>query len=283
MPCWTTCARAWHAPAGPTRSPAPAGSTAPTARTCATSWSTGATASTGGRRRRSSTPSTSSGSSSAAVDLHFIHQPGVGPDPMPLLLAHGWPGSVWEFNELIPRLTDPARFGGDPADAFTVVAPSLPGYTLSYRAGPAALRRGRDVGPLRRADDRRARLPALRGPGRRLGRLRRGRARRAAPREDDRHPPQLPADPRGHPVPGRVVREGAHLPGRARALAEGGDGLPRDPGHEAADAGLRAHRLPRRPGRLDHREVPDLERPPRRVRGAGSTATRCSRTSCSTG
>ncbi len=69
------------------------------------------------------------------VDLHFIHQPGVGPDPMPLLLAHGWPGSVWEFHDLIPRLTDPARFGGDPADAFTVVAPSLPGYTLSYRPG----------------------------------------------------------------------------------------------------------------------------------------------------
>ena len=69
------------------------------------------------------------------VDLHFLHQPGVGPDPTPLLLVHGWPGSVWEFHDLIPRLTDPARFGGDPADAFTVVAPSLPGYTLSYRPG----------------------------------------------------------------------------------------------------------------------------------------------------
>jgi microsomal epoxide hydrolase len=42
---------------------------------------------------------------------------------------------VWEFHELIPRLTDPARFGGDPADAFTVVAPSLPGYTLSFAPG----------------------------------------------------------------------------------------------------------------------------------------------------
>ena len=69
------------------------------------------------------------------IDLHFIHQPGVGPDPHPLVLAHGWPGSVWEFHELIPRLTDPGRFGGDPADAFTVVAPSLPGYTLSFTPG----------------------------------------------------------------------------------------------------------------------------------------------------
>src|ERR1700755_1427058 len=39
------------------------------------------------------------------VDLHYLHVPGVGPDPMPLLLLHGWPGSVFEFLELIPRLT----------------------------------------------------------------------------------------------------------------------------------------------------------------------------------
>src|SRR6266446_6847406 len=69
----------------------------------------------------------------AGIDLHFIHVLGVGPNPLPLLLSHGWPGSVWEFHKLIPMLTDPARFGGDPADAFTVVAPSLPGYTLSFR------------------------------------------------------------------------------------------------------------------------------------------------------
>jgi pimeloyl-ACP methyl ester carboxylesterase len=61
--------------------------------------------------------------------------PGVGPDPCPLLLSHGWPGSVFEFLDIIPRLTDPARFGGDPADAFTVVAPSLPGYGLSFAPG----------------------------------------------------------------------------------------------------------------------------------------------------
>jgi microsomal epoxide hydrolase len=69
------------------------------------------------------------------IDLHFIHEAGQGPQPMPLLLSHGWPGSVWEFNRLIPLLTDPARFGADPADAFTVVAPSLPGYTLSFKPG----------------------------------------------------------------------------------------------------------------------------------------------------
>ncbi len=69
------------------------------------------------------------------VDLHFLHVPGKGPAPTPLLLMHGWPGSVFEFLDIIPRLTDPARFGGDPADAFTVIAPSLPGYGLSFSPG----------------------------------------------------------------------------------------------------------------------------------------------------
>jgi len=69
------------------------------------------------------------------IDLHFLHVPGRGPAPCPLLLLHGWPGSVFEFLEMIPRLTDPARFGGDPEDAFTIVAPSLPGYGLSFTPG----------------------------------------------------------------------------------------------------------------------------------------------------
>ena len=73
----------------------------------------------------------------ATVDgtpVHFLHVSGAGPDPMPLLL-HGWPGSVFEFLDIIPRLTDPARFGGSAQDSFTVVAPSLPGYGLSFRPG----------------------------------------------------------------------------------------------------------------------------------------------------
>ena len=69
------------------------------------------------------------------IDVHYLHVPGNGPNPTPLLLMHGWPGSVYEFIDIIPRLTDPARFGGDPADAFTVIAPSLPGFGLSFRPG----------------------------------------------------------------------------------------------------------------------------------------------------
>ncbi len=69
------------------------------------------------------------------IDVHFLRVEGKGPAPCPLLLSHGWPGSVFEFLDIIPRLTDPARFGGDPADAFTVIAPSLPGYGLSFTPG----------------------------------------------------------------------------------------------------------------------------------------------------
>jgi pimeloyl-ACP methyl ester carboxylesterase len=69
------------------------------------------------------------------IGLHFLHEEGKGENPLPLLLSHGWPGSVYEFHKLIPMLTDPARFGADAADSFTVIAPSLPGYTLSFAPG----------------------------------------------------------------------------------------------------------------------------------------------------
>jgi microsomal epoxide hydrolase len=68
----------------------------------------------------------------AGIDLHYLRAEGKGPRPLPLLLSHGWPGSVHEFHKILPMLTDPASFGGDPADAFTVIAPSLPGYTFSF-------------------------------------------------------------------------------------------------------------------------------------------------------
>lgn len=65
--------------------------------------------------------------------IHFIHERGRGPDPLPIVLTHGFPDSVLRFAKIIPMLTDPAAHGGDPADAFDVVAPSLPGYGFSGR------------------------------------------------------------------------------------------------------------------------------------------------------
>ena len=63
--------------------------------------------------------------------LHFIHQRSPEPGARPLLLSHGWPGSITEFMHVIGPLTNPRAYGGDPADAFHVVAPSIPGYGFS--------------------------------------------------------------------------------------------------------------------------------------------------------
>jgi len=65
------------------------------------------------------------------LGIHFIHEKGKGPRPIPLVVTHGWPGSFFEMYKIIPRLTDPASYGGDPADAFDVVVPSMPGYGFS--------------------------------------------------------------------------------------------------------------------------------------------------------
>jgi microsomal epoxide hydrolase len=63
--------------------------------------------------------------------IHLIHARSRHDEALPLLIMHGWPGSVAEFADVIGPLTDPAAFGGDEADAFHVVAPSLPGYAFS--------------------------------------------------------------------------------------------------------------------------------------------------------
>lgn len=65
------------------------------------------------------------------VDVHFLHVRSPEPTATPLILTHGWPGSVTEFLDVIGPLTDPAAHGGDPGDAFHVVIPSLPGYGFS--------------------------------------------------------------------------------------------------------------------------------------------------------
>ncbi|QBD75996.1 epoxide hydrolase [Ktedonosporobacter rubrisoli] len=67
----------------------------------------------------------------AGTHLHFLHIKGKGKRPLPLLISHGWPGSFFEMYKIIGPLSEPERFGGDPADAFDVIVPSLPGYGFS--------------------------------------------------------------------------------------------------------------------------------------------------------
>ncbi len=65
------------------------------------------------------------------IPIHFQRVPGKGPNPMPLVLTHGWPWTFWDLHKVVDALADPAAHGGDPADAFEVIVPSLPGYGLS--------------------------------------------------------------------------------------------------------------------------------------------------------
>lgn len=65
------------------------------------------------------------------VPIHFLRRPGVGPDPTPVVLTHGWPWSFWTWSKVIDRLADPGAHGGDPADAFEVIVPSYPGFGFS--------------------------------------------------------------------------------------------------------------------------------------------------------
>jgi pimeloyl-ACP methyl ester carboxylesterase len=76
--------------------------------------------------------------------IHLVHERGAGTDPLPLLLLHGWPSSFLQMLKILPLLTDPASFGGDPADSFHVVVPDLPGYGFSDRP----TQRGMANGPI---------------------------------------------------------------------------------------------------------------------------------------
>ena len=67
------------------------------------------------------------------IDLHYIHEKGSGDNPTPLIISHGWPGTIVEFLDFIDLLAHPERHGGDINDAFDVVAPSLPGFGFSGR------------------------------------------------------------------------------------------------------------------------------------------------------
>lgn len=69
------------------------------------------------------------------LPIHFIHQRSPHPDAFPIVITHGWPGSVVEFHKVIGPLTDPTAHGGRAADAFHVVCPSLPGYGFSGKPG----------------------------------------------------------------------------------------------------------------------------------------------------
>ncbi len=88
------------------------------------------------------------------ASVQFLHLRSAQPDATPLLLLHGWPGSIVEFLDMIGPLTDPAAHGGDPADAFHLVIPSLPGYGFSGPLGETGWTDGRSAAALAELMDR---------------------------------------------------------------------------------------------------------------------------------
>jgi len=123
------------------------------------------------------------------VNIHFIHVKSRHENALPLIMTHGWPGSIIELLETVGPLTDPTAYGGRAEDAFHLVLPSLPGYGLSGE--PVEV--GWDLGRTARAWARAhapTRLHPLRSPGRRRGRRRHRRDGAA------RHPRAWPASTR---------------------------------------------------------------------------------------
>ena len=106
------------------------------------------------------------------LDIHFIHVRSKHEDALPLIVTHGWPGSVIEQLKIIDLLTDPTAHGASASDAFHVVIPSMPGYGFSGRPTSDRLGPGPHRARLGGADEA-PRLRAVRGVGRRLGRGRR--------------------------------------------------------------------------------------------------------------
>ena len=208
-------------------------------------------------------------------DVHYLQVAGKGPDPKPLLLMHGWPGSVFEFLELIPQLTDPAQFGGDARDAFTVIAPSLPGYGLSFRPNQKRLSiadmadcftdlmvnvlghkkfaaQGGDWG---------AHLCAalgVRHPDRLVG----------------IHVNMLSLRP-DQPLPANPTAEEKLYGEEMRVWLDGGERLQRDPRHPPADTRIRPDGFASRACRLDRRKVSCLDGTMLAITKLPSTAIAC--------
>ena len=196
------------------------------------------------------------------LDIHFIHQRSPEPDALPIVITHGWPGSIVEFLKVIGPLTDPVAHGGNAEDAFHVVAPSMPGYGFSDKP------RVPGMGPEQIADIN-AQLMA------RLGYDRYGAqggdwgaavstwiAAKYTPHVAGLHLNMAFAGP--PPDAGRPDRRGNAGRACPDAGAAGGAGqrvcVQQHPGYEAADARLWAQRLAGGTGGLDRREVPELVR-----------------------
>ena len=213
------------------------------------------------------------------VEIHFIHVKSDHEDAMPLIMTHGWPGSVIELLEAVGPLTDPTAHGGRAEDAFHLVLPSLPGYGFSGEPTEVGWDPGRVAARLGGADAP-PRLHPLRRPGRRRGRLRHRRDGPPGTGGAARHSHQPARAGAGHdrPIAGGI-RRGTRGARCARRIQGERLWLLPGAGDAAADDRLRPAGFTRRPGGLDarprHRQLlQDLARLSRRgARGQSHPGT----------
>ena len=139
------------------------------------------------------------------LDIHFIHVRSKHEDALPLIVNHGWPGSIIEQLKIIDPLTDPTAHGGSASDAFHVVIPSMPGYGFSGKPASTGWGPERMGRAWARADEA-PRLHPVRRARRRLGRVRRRPDGPAGTRGTARHPHQHARHRPGRRRPGPAGR-----------------------------------------------------------------------------
>ena len=128
-----SCAGASTRPGGPSARRSPTTRRACRSRRCRSSRATGRRTTTGASARRSSTPYRNFITEIDGLDIHFIHVRSQHEDALPLIVTHGWPGSIIEQLKIIEPLTNPTAHGASAADAFHLVIPSLPGHGFSAK------------------------------------------------------------------------------------------------------------------------------------------------------
>ncbi len=191
------------------------------------------------------------------LDVHFIMERGSGKNPPPLILTHGWPGSVIEFLGVIEPLAHPERFGGREEDAFTVIVPSIPGFGFSQ--APKAPITLREVGGMwRNLMVDHLGFDTFFVQGGDMGSI-------CSCWMSFDHPKHVTAL-HLNTVSFLALPEADSSRRRSRTGSAGriawrasGRRLSDAAGNAATDVGLWAHRFPGGPGGLDHREVPRLD------------------------
>ena len=196
------------------------------------------------------------------LNIHFIHEKGAGPNPMPLVITHGWPSTFFEMTKIIPLLADPGGHGGDPADSFDVVAPSLPGFGFSQASQEPGMQVQKVADLWAKLMTENLGYPKFAAQGGDIGA---GVTSRLGYAHSDKmigvHLTSI-TRPTPYLGPGSSSVDGGRTGplGPARAVAAERGRVQSHPGHEAADAVLRVERLTGWAGGVDRGEIPDVER-----------------------